>query len=446
MSFAIPGSTLTVDRRSPTRRSIRRHLLAGTVLIALLAGGLGGWAATTSISGALIAPGMLVVESSVKKVQHPTGGVVGELKVREGDRVRTGDILIRLDDTQVRANLAIVNKAIDELTARQSRDEAERDGAGVVTFPPDLVARAAADPSVAQVVEGERRLFNLRANARQGQKAQLLQRIGQLKDEIKGLTDQTVTKRREIGFIQQELAGLRSLYERSLIPLNRVNALERDAARIEGELGQLGAAVAQANGKITETELQVIQIDQDLRMEVGKDMSEIRARLAELVEKKVSAEDQLKRIDIRSPIDGTVHQLNVHTIGGVVTPSEAVMLLVPAGDILTVEARLPPNEIDNVHDGQPAILRFTAFNQRTTPELKGTVQRVSADISQDPKTGQSFYTVRIQLDPGEQERLEGRRLVPGMPVESFIQTGERTVISYLTKPLADQVARAWRER
>jgi HlyD family secretion protein len=208
----------------------------------------------------------------------------------------------------------------------------------------------------------------------------------------------------------------------------------------------LVSSIAQVKGKVTETELQVLQINQDLRTEVGKELAEVRGKLSELVEKQVGAEDQLKRVDIRAPQDGAVHQMTVHTVGGVITPSEPLMLIVPRADALTLEAKIAPQDIDHVRVGQRAILRFSAFNQRTTPELNGEVSLVSADISQDQKTGASFYTVRITPPPSELARLNGLRLVPGMPVESFIQTGERTVISYLTKPLTDQIAKAWREK
>jgi HlyD family secretion protein len=226
-----------------------------------------------------------------------------------------------------------------------------------------------------------------------------------------------------------------------------VTALERDAARLEGERGSLVSSIAQTKGKMTETELQILQIDQDLRTEVGKDLAEIRGKLAELVEKRVAAEDQLKRVDIRAPQDGLVHQLAIHTVGGVITPNgEPLMLIVPKADALTVEAKIAPQDIDQVRIGHRAVLRFSAFNQRTTPELTGTVSLVSADITKDEKTGSSFYTVRIGLTAAEIARLNGLKLVPGMPVESFIQTGERTVLSYLTKPLTDQITKAWREK
>ncbi len=260
------------------------------------------------------------------------------------------------------------------------------------------------------------------------------------------MTDQVTAKQREIRLIGEELRGVRELFAKNLIQITRVTALERDAARLEGERGALVSSIAQTKGKVTETELQVLQVDQDLRTEVGKELAEIRGKLAELVEKRVAAEDQLRRVEIRAPQDGVVHQLAIHTVGGVVSPGEPLMLIVPRSDALTVEAKIQPQDIDQVRLGHRAVLRFSAFNQRTTPELTGEVSRVSADVSQDQKTGASFYTVRIQPAAGELERLRGLLLVAGMPVESFIQTGERTVISYLTKPLADQIAKAWRER
>ena len=432
--------------RPTAQGSIRRHLALSLGLGVLLVVGVGGWATFTQISGAVIAPGQLVVESDVKKVQHPTGGVVGELLVREGARVRAGDVLIRLDETQVRANLDIVLKAMDELAARRARDEAERDGAAAVTFPPELLARRDADPGVAHLIEGESRLFASRVAAREGQKAQLRERVLQLREEIKGLTEQVAAKAREVGFITGELEGVRGLYAKNLVPLARVNALERDAARLDGERGQLVAATASARGKIAETELQILQIDGDMRTETGKDLAEIRGKWSEYREKRVAAEDQLKRVEMRSPQAGVVHQMTVHTVGGLVTPAEPAMLIVPEADQLAVEVKIQPQDIDNVRLDQAATLRFPAFNQRVTPEIDGVVSRVSADVTTDPKTGLSYYTARIRVPDDQRQRLGAARLVPGMPVESFMQLGDRSVLSYLVKPLSDQIAKAWRER
>ena len=440
-----------LEERRPTARpgssraSIHRHMLAGGLIVLLLAGGVGGWASTTQIAGALIAQGSIVVDSNVKKIQHPTGGVVGKLNVQDGDRVKAGDVLVQLDDTVTRANLAIVTKGLDELGARKARLEAERDGAETVTFPKDLLARAG-ETSVAVALANERKLFELRRSARLGQKAQLKQRITQLQDEIQGLTAQQDAKAREISLIGKELEGVRELWKNNLVQITRLTALERDGARLEGERGQLVAAVAQAKGKITETELQVIQIDQDLSSEVAKDMREVDAKFGEFIERKVAAEDQLKRIDLRAPQDGTVLESKVHTVGGVIPAGDTIMLIVPDTDNLLVEAKVSPHDIDQLQIGQSAVLRFSAFNLRTTPEINGTVTRVSADTTTDQRTGQSYYTTRIAMTKDEIARLGDVKLIPGMPVEAFVQTGERSVLSYLTKPLQDQFMRAFREK
>ncbi|TXM66230.1 HlyD family type I secretion periplasmic adaptor subunit [Methylobacterium sp. WL12] len=433
------------DGLAHPRASIQRQLLlAGLVSFALVPG-IGGWATYTQISGAVIAPGQLVVESDVKKVQHPTGGVVGELRVREGQRVRAGDVLIRLDETQTRANLQVVLKALDELTARRARDEAERDGTKTIAFPAALLARKG-EKEVSHLVDGEARLFEARVASREGQRAQLRERIAQLRQEIGGLTEQAAAKAKEVALIGTELTGVRDLYAKNLVPITRVTALERDAVRLSGERGQLVASTASARGKIAETELQILQIDGDMRTEVGKDLAEIRGKWSELTERQVAAEDQLKRVDLRAPQDGTVHQLSVHTIGGLVTPSEPAMLIVPEADQLMVEVHIQPQDIDNVRTGQRAILRFAAFNARTTPEIDGIVSRVSADVTSDQKTNQSYYTARIALSDVQLNRLGEVKLIPGMPVEAHLQIGDRTVLSYLIKPLSDQVAKTWKEK
>jgi len=431
---------------SPELRGMLRRQTAAIVIAALLlVGGLGGWAMTTEFSGAVIAAGQLVVDSSVKKVQHPTGGVVGKLNVREGQAVNAGDIVISLDDTQIRANRDIVVKALNELVARQAREEAERDGLDKVTFPADLLARKS-DPDVAKAVTGEERQFEIRRASREGQKAQLRERTIQLRQEISGYEAQITSKDKQIEWVGKELVGVYELWEKNLIPYTRVTSLEREKERLVGERGQLMASIAQSKGKIAEIELQILQIDQDMRTEVGKDLAEIRARTAEMIERKIAAEDQLKRVDIRAPIDGVVLQLTVHTVGGVITAGEAIMLIVPQTDRLQVEAKIPPQEIDQIRVGQPAVMRFVAFSQRTTPELNGAVVRISADVSEDTKTGARFYTIRLDVSPEEVARLGDVKLVPGMPVETLIQTSPRTVMSYLIKPLHDQLTRAFREK
>jgi HlyD family secretion protein len=439
--YALPDKAAKVG---DARESIRRYTIAGAAVVLFLTLGVGVWATTAEIAGALIAPGTVVVESNIKKVQHPTGGVVGELRVKDGDQVKAGDLLVRLDDTVTRANLAIVNKTLTELTARKSRLSAERDGAEHIRFPEDLM-RQADVADVAQAMAAEVKLFDLRRSARAGQKSQLRERINQANEEIVGFAFQKAAKEKEIAFIENELTGVRDLYQKSLVPITRLSQLEREATRLGGERGQLIAATAQAKGKIAELQLQILQVDQDLSSEVAKEMREIDGRIGEFIERRVSALDQLKRTDIRAPQDGTVFQSTVHTIGGVIPAGEPIMMIVPDSDRLTVEAKFNPQDIDKLQLGQHATLRFSAFNFRTTPEILGTVSQISADTTTDQHTNQSYYTIRIAMSPEQIARLGNVRLVPGMPVEAFVKTGDRTVMSYLMKPLSDQLNRAFRE-
>jgi HlyD family secretion protein len=430
-------------------RSLRRHVIAGMATVVFLSIGVGGWASTTDIAGAVVAAGQLVVETSVKKVQHPTGGVVGELYVTEGDHVKAGDVVVRLDETQTRAELDIVLKNLDENAARRARMEAELSGVDQVTFAESLLSRSS-DPAVAHLIRTETELFFVRQAARAGQKSMLREQNTQLKQQNNGLVEQINGKDKELGWIKKELVGVNELWVKNLIQFSRLTQLEREAARIEGERGALIASQAQTNAKITEAELKILQVDEDMRQDVGRDMADIRGKTSELAEKRIAAEDRLKRIDIRAPQNGTVHQLSVHTVGGVIAPpsvaAEPIMLIVPETDNLVVEARVQPQDIDQLQVGQLATLRFSAFNQRTTPELNGALSMVSADVTLDQKTGSSYYLIRIKVSEDEVSRLGTVKLVPGMPVEAFVKTSERTVMSYLTKPFKDQVMRAFREK
>ena len=427
------------------RRSIRHHQLVGLVVVGLLVGVVGSWAATTSISGAVIAPGTLVVDSNVKKVQHPTGGIVGEILARDGDHVEAGQVVLRLDDTMTRASLAIVTKGLTEFYARKARLEAERDGTDAIEIPDELASRLD-DEDVAHVVKGARRLFQLRQSARVGQKERLQQRLEQLEQEIVGLKAQAEAKSEEVRLIKRELAGARKLWAKNLLPISKMTNLEREATRVGGEKGQLISAIARAKAKIAETELEIIQIDRDLASEVARELREIDSKIGEFVERRIAAQDQLSRVEMRAPQSGTVHQSTAHTVGGVISPGEQIMLIVPEADNLIVEAKVAPQDIDQIRLGQSAVLRFSAFNQRTTPEINATVSRISADISKDEHTGLDYYTIRTAIAAGEVERLGDISLVPGMPVEVFVKTGDRKVLSYLIKPLSDQLTRAFREQ
>ncbi|MGY3532384.1 MULTISPECIES: HlyD family type I secretion periplasmic adaptor subunit [Bradyrhizobium] len=426
------------------RQSVRHHILAVAIAAIFLIASIGLMGAATKMSGAIISQGSLVVESSVKKVQHPSGGVAKQLLVEDGARVGKDDLLILMDETVAQANLTAVTKSLWELEARRARLQAERDGDAEIGFP-DSVA-SSDDPAAQAVVSGERRFFQLRKDANEGQKQQLREQIAQLKEQIGGMQDQLSAKKQEADLIANELTGVQQLWEQRLVSLSRLSALQRDSARLLGERGQLTASIAQAKGKISETELKILQVDQDFRSGVAKELADIRAKYAETVEKQVTAKDQTEKLEIRAPQAGVVHDLTIHTQGGVIAAGETIMTIVPDQDNLIVETHVAPQDIDQVKLGSAAVLRFTNFNQRTTPEIEGEVSRIGADVSRDDKTAPTYFLVRIAIPPSELNKFASTHLLPGMPVEVFIPTSERTVLSYLMKPLADQVHRAFREK
>lgn len=430
---------------APSSLSIRRHVIAIAVVGGVLVGGIGILAAATELSGAVVSSGVVVVESNVKKVQHAAGGIVKDLLVSEGSRVTAGDVLIRLDEAVANANLAAISKSYWELQARRGRLEAERDEAQDITFAADLLQQQD-DEAIAAMTEGERRLLKVRRDSATNRKKQLREKIQQLNDEISGLQDQLAAKQTEYDLIQTELVGVETLWEQKLVAITRLTSLQREAARLLGERGLLKASMAQSKGRISETELQISQIDDDARRDAVKELSEVRAKSEETFERRIAALDVSNRLEIRSPQDGTVLDLTAHTRGGVIAPGETIMMVVPRDDALIVEARIAPQDIDQVRLGQDAVLRFPNFNQRTTPEIMGSVARIGADVSRDDKANPGHFVVRIAIPAGELARLPDTKLMPGMPVEVFVRTTERTVLSYLVKPLAEQARRAFREK
>ena len=445
MSIDHPKTRALDSSESTLRGSIRKHLLVGTGLAALLVVGAGGWAATADIAGAVIAPGTLVADSRVKSVQHPTGGVVGAVLVEDGDRVEAGQLLLRLDDTVHKAGLAIITQELDQLLVRGARFAAERDGTAAITLPAAIAPREA-EPEVAAIVTAESKIFDIRRKSRENLKAQLRERIAQLRNELAANEVQQASTTAELALAREELATSQELRDKQLNVKSVHLAVQRQVTRLEGATGQIEAAKAQVLGKIAETELQMLQIDRDLEGEAGEELRGIELRVAELQQRRIANEDQLRRTELRAPQAGIIHQSRIHTVGGVIAADgEPIMRIVPAGDDLTVEARVQPQDIDQIKAGESALLRFSAFSQRTTPEINGVVDRVSGDTTVDPQTGISFYTIRIRLAAGEITRLGKVNLVPGMPVEAFIRTGERTVLSHLLKPFTDQVQRAFRQ-
>lgn len=438
------------DRRSgrdeAPERDLSWRIAAGLGAVALLAFGIGGWAANAELSGAVIAPGQVVVESSVKKVQHPTGGVVGAILVKSGDYVHAGDIVLRLDDTQTRANLGVIVSQLNELIGRKSRLAAERDDSDAVLFPAGFGAFEGNDGGDQyRIATGERRLFEAKRTSAAAKKSQLRSRVGQIESEIKGLETQEKAKSRELQLVREEISRLMILKKKKLLPETRMLAMARDESRIEGEYGALIAQIARARGQISEVELQILEIDETAKSEAQRELRDVEARIGELMERRIAAEDMLRRVELRAPRSGYIHELAISTVGGVVNPGDTVMAIVPEEDKRTVEVRLMPHDIDQVSVGQQAVLRFPAFNQRTTPEISGKISRLAADVSQDPQTGMAFYTARVSVTEDELKKLGNLTLIPGMPVESLIQTGQRTALSYFTKPITDNMARTFKE-
>jgi HlyD family secretion protein len=445
-----PGDCNLVDEangdglKAYLTRSFENQRKAGSrvLAIALVVGG--GWATFVPLSGAVVIPGTVVSETSVKKIQHPTGGIIADISVTDGMHIREGDILIRLDDTQVHSSFQVVTKQLEEIRARISRLTAERDGHD--DEPMIHKATFQNRPTDDELLTTESSLFKARADARRSQRELLRSRIAQLNEEIVGMDAQIKSKQVQSDLIAQELEGVQALYEKRLTPLTRLTSLQREAARLDGEHGQLVSTIAETRGKISESGLQLVKLDQDFRAEVMKDLREAQDKEAELTERVVAAKDQLTHIDLRAPATGIVHQLSMHTIGGVVSPAEVMMVIVPESDELQIDARLPASQIDQVHKGQNTLVRFSAFNQQTTPELSGIVSNVSADVTRDPQSNANYYTVRVGLPGSELARLGEQRLISGMPAEVFVQTGSRTMMSYLFKPISDQLHRMFRER
>jgi HlyD family type I secretion membrane fusion protein len=418
-----------------------QFLVGGLAVLILVAGG-GSWAVTARLSGAVIAPGFLVVERNVKKVQHLDGGIVAGIAVKEGDRVAAGQVVLRLDNMLTKTELGVIETQLVELAGRKARLLAERNGEDNLRFEPGFDAMGATAPSVR---EGELRLFAESRKSRESQKSQLQMRVGQFGEEIVGLRLQIEAKEGELKLIGKELEQVRYLHEGKLTSVSRLYAMERELTKLNGEKGNLTAQVARAKGQISEINLQIVSIDQNARTEAQRELRSIEARMAELQERQAAARDRLKRTDLRAPLSGVVHELAVHTVGGVVTPASPIMTIVPDGERLSIEVRISPADIDQVAIGQAARVRFTAFNQRTTPEASTVVTRVAANVSQDPKSGASFYTGELEIDRSVEKTLGGLKLLPGMPVEVFIATSERTAFSYFVKPLTDQFARAFKE-
>lgn len=430
---------------SSAEKSMKNYQRAGGLAIVLVLGSLGAWASLSSISGAVIAPGTVVVESNVKRIQHLEGGIVAQILVEEGDTVSAGDPLLKLDSTVAQAELSILDSARLELLAKIARLEAERDFSREIVFDEDLLLHQD-DPAIAALLSGQQRLLQTQNTAIQGRLNQLDERIDQYEDEIRGLVAQQAAKDAQSAFISEELSDIESLVERGLVPKSRVLSLQRERARLGGESGQLTSEMARISGRISETRLQAIQITDDFRARALDELRDAEAQLSEYRERRNAVFARLQRTDVLAPRSGRVHELQVTTIGAVLAPGETVMQIVPEGEPLVVEARVRPQDIDQINTGQNALLQFPNADTRLTPQINGEVIRISADLNQPGGDLAPFYTVRLRLADDEESKLGPLVLRPGMPVEAFLQTSERSPLSYFLKPLSDQLRHAFREK
>lgn len=443
-SYVAAGGESRSLETKPDPDGIRANLLLGLATSLLLVFGGGLWLGLTKIAGAVIAPATVVVESNIKKVQHQTGGTIGGIFAQDGDHVKAGDVLVRLDNTLTRANLQIITEDLNRATIRLARLEAERQGLPEMQIPPDLRAQMG-DPQVAALVSGERALFESRAAALAGQKAQLQSRSKQLERQIDGLKSQQSATDESLDLLTKNLADVESLYAKKLVSKERLSNVSLEKTRTRGESGRLVAAIAEVQAHISETDLQVLQLDEQMRSDVTNELRETEAKQTELSERKVVAEDELGRTDIRAPQSGTVQESSVHTVGGVIGAGEVLMMIVPDSDNLVVDASIPPSRIDEIHPGQQVSIRFPAFDAGTTPACEGSVKRVSADLIKDQQRQLSYFSARIDVE-NEATCLTGEKILkPGMPAEVHIRTDERSVWSYLMKPLTDQFSRAFRQ-
>lgn len=436
LSLAAPVSPAPPLSSPQSLRRQRATIVALVLLVACFL--IGGF--LIPIGGAVIGTGQVGVESRVKKIAHPTGGVVAEILVENGQRVRKGQVLLRFDDTVSRADASFSSLSVDQLLARRARLEAEQSGAGSIAFPAEL---RRGDPSTLRAMADEEKLFRIRRSEQAGLTAQLRARVAQYDQQINGYQAQINAVQAQRRLIEPERKGVRDLWKQDLVTISRMNELERSAVDLQGSVGALQASIAQAQARITEAREQIIQLGQTSRVDAGTELSRVNDSLNQQQVRSVSAIDARARSVVRAPYDGVVDKLSVSTIGGVVRPADVMMEIVPDSDQMLVDGVVQPGDIDQIRVGQQARIRFAAFNSPTTPEIRGRVTFVAADQTSDPQSRVSYYPVRVAIDEADLAKYPELVLKAGMPADLFIETGQRSMMSYLTKPLRDQFARAF---
>jgi HlyD family type I secretion membrane fusion protein len=436
---------------APTTGTLKRNaaydrlggrIILGAILVLALLGGVGAWAFTANLTGAVIAMGTVKVDQNLKQVQHRDGGIVETIAVREGDNVELGQVLFHLDDAQSRAELSILSAQLDEAEARRARLLADREGAVEVQFPERLQTP---DPKHAELVSGEARLHAGNIANRANQREQLDLGIAQVNEEIAALTAQRAALNDETILVEKSLARIVGLFEKGLVEAIRVEEAERELVQFRGKLGEIDANIARSRSRISEIGMRILAVDEVARTEAQRELAVVEARILELSDRIAAIQDRLSRTEIRAPISGRVNELSVFTEGGVITPAEVLATIVPSSAELRIEVQLPTTAIDQVYLGQPARVRFSSFNHRTTPEVVGTISHISPATTISPTTGEPFYIGHVFLTPDELARLDGLALMPGMPAEIYLSTQEQTAAAYFARPLLDQFQRAFRE-
>ena len=427
-----------------TNKSLRRTQFFGFASVVAMLAIFGAWTAMADINGAVIAPATITAESYSKKVQHREGGNIQRILVKDGDSVQIGQDLVLLDPTETKAELGIIDGQLAELRVKKSRLEAQRDGVKDLILPQEVMSRST-EPAIAEIVAGQKRLLTSIEDTASSKKSQFKEQIGQLGDQMRGVDSQINSGLRQLKLIKQEADGLRKLQQQGLVPASRVMSMDRETARLDGEQGQLQASKSGAEAKIGETKLQIIQVDEELRNQALTELRDTDAKISELEGRRITSNSRMSHMSIKAPITGTIYQLSIHTEGGVVAPGETLMMIVPDGDDLVLQAQVSPNDISHVHVGQPARLRFTAFNSRVTPEIAAEVSQVAADTTRADSQSPPYYAIRLVISAKELQKLGDNKLKPGMAAEAFIQTESRSPFSYLVKPLVDQFSHAMRE-
>jgi HlyD family type I secretion membrane fusion protein len=432
-----------LDISNQRNLGIRSRIVVGSLATLLLVGGFGGWAATAELTGAVVGQGQVIVDKDLRAIQHLDGGIIRTIDVRKGDAVKEGQVLFTLDSTQMTAESEIMHGQMLDLLAKRQRLVAERDGAWemkVGEVPEGI------DLENSQSFANEIRLFKGNSTNRTSETAQLKQGLLQAHEELQGLNGQLSSNAKELQLVQTEFDKVQMLQKKGLIDGGRVYSSSRDLNRLKGEHDQISSSIAKSKAQASEIELRIAAVEDQAHTEAQKQLSEIEPKIAELVERRSANANRLTRMDIRSPIAGIVNEVLVNTIGGVITPAQKLVTIVPANVKMQVEVKVQPNDIDQIYVGQKAKLKFTAFSSRKTPEIFGNVAFVSPATSTDQSNGHVYYVTQVEVTPDELAKLGEKKLVPGMLVETFIQTESRTALSYLVKPFQDQIERAFRER